>query len=162
MTNNKREAPPPLPPESLLKYLGEDRGAKSKFASKLGISQQVLNNWLKRGVPRARLPEIAGAMGITTDDYIRKANGGTVDTREGPGDDFALLSELSILWGAIPPQSKRAILTIARDYRRLGDDYAGEVLRKGGSGSSLAPSSAVEAAYGRPGQLGRRKTDKGG
>lgn len=49
-------------------------GGRATLAKKLGVTPQVITNWISRkAVPGARLAAVARAMGVTMDDYMAGA-----------------------------------------------------------------------------------------
>jgi hypothetical protein len=49
----------------------KSRGAKAAFAKQLLISEQVLANWKKRGIPASRIPAVSAALQMTMEEYYR-------------------------------------------------------------------------------------------
>lgn len=70
------------PLEAFLERAGD--GAKADFARALNISPQRLSNWLKRGVPKRNLREVALAMSLQgADDYHRLVDSGQKGAQRG-------------------------------------------------------------------------------
>lgn len=48
----------------------KDAGAKAKLAKTLGIGQQVVTNWRRRGIPESMLRRVAAAINMTAEEYM--------------------------------------------------------------------------------------------
>jgi transcriptional regulator with XRE-family HTH domain len=61
--------------------------SQAEFARLIKESQQVVNNWRRRGaIPGRKLPKVAGALGVTVEELV------TVNRPEEPGSyDLARL-----------------------------------------------------------------------
>jgi hypothetical protein len=61
-----------IPSGPLFARLRAKAGAAAAFARALGISQQRLTNWKRRGVPSSELPRVAMALGTTVEAYLKE------------------------------------------------------------------------------------------
>lgn len=153
----ERRTPPPTLAAPLKKHLGDQRGAKAALCEKLDISQAVLTNWLRRGVPRGRLPEVAEYMGISTDDYLEQA-GERKARKEGKvredlsqtDTDLGLLADLTKKWNSLPRGTKLAIAAIAKDVASVVENQTNETLKRYGATHERASDRSVEKNYGHP------------
>ena len=55
--------------QPLLNRLNAGKVSRSDVAREMGVSAAVVSNWLTRGVPAPRMPELALLLGITFDQY---------------------------------------------------------------------------------------------
>lgn len=63
-----------IPVGPLLTWLDEERGRGASLAKSLGSDQGLVTNWKRRGaIPGNRLPKVSDLMGITPDEYLRRA-----------------------------------------------------------------------------------------
>lgn len=51
------------------------RGAQADFARRIGETDQVVGNWLGRGIPKGRLHDVTNIMGIAYEEYIADPDG---------------------------------------------------------------------------------------
>lgn len=66
-----------IPVAPLLKALADKKIRPAAFAKKIGVSDQVLSNWKKRGaIPESEVRRVAGLIGKTFDQYVREAGRG--------------------------------------------------------------------------------------
>lgn len=151
-----RKTPPTTPAAPLSAYLKEKgRGSKAEFAEKLDVSQAVLTNWLKRGIPRGRLVEVAQHMGISVEQYINKAEGTEGKTVIAPDipqgtDDMDLLASLTKKWGSLPRGTKIALVALVQDVGGFVEQHTNETISKFGASKERADNQAVERSYGVP------------
>ncbi len=57
----------------LLKRINQGLFTKAKVARELNVLPQHVTNWLARGIPAARLHDVAALCGLSTDAYRREA-----------------------------------------------------------------------------------------
>lgn len=57
----------------LLRRINEGKFTRTDVARKLDVKAQHVTNWLSRGVPSARLPDVAALCGVSTDQYRLEA-----------------------------------------------------------------------------------------
>lgn len=134
-------------------FHGKDRGTKTAAARALGISPQLLNNWLKRGIPLAQVPVVAKFLKMADRDEYMAAAGikpaiPYPAIRFSQTDEASLLRVITGLWPRIPVGSQQALAILARDV----------------SGAANRPWDGKErrtSQYGSPGQepYTRRKSD---
>lgn len=58
----------------LFRYISEENLSQREFGDKIGVSEQTLTNWKSRGIPAARVGEVAHAMGLSYEQYLREAD----------------------------------------------------------------------------------------
>lgn len=104
---------PTLPSGPMTRRL-DKRGDKAALCKKLGISQQVLSNWITRGVPEGRIPRLSAILGMSVERYYFEAGRPLEGTgrRQGELDSPMLVSDFEAL-----PAGLRAV--IARQTREL-------------------------------------------
>ena len=51
----------------------DKRGGAAAFAEALNVSEQVVSNWKRRGIPAFELPRVALALGMDVEDYLAEA-----------------------------------------------------------------------------------------
>jgi hypothetical protein len=107
-------------------------GAAAKFADKLDISEQRLSNWKRRGIPATVLPEVATALDMTVDAYLREAGRTTgagrhqddegFPDRESPTDLVLLTTIIKEIEQflverreKLPPDAKAKLVTLMYD-----------------------------------------------
>lgn len=107
-----------LPAGPMLKRL-RARGDKAALCLKLSISQATLSNWLKRGVPKGRVAEVADALSMTTERYYFEAGRPLAGTgrKQGQLDTPMLVSDFEALPGGL----RAVISNKARELRELLD-----------------------------------------
>lgn len=58
-----------------IQWLDQTGIAQADAARSLAVSDQVINNWKRRGIPKRRVEEVANLMRITYNEYVRDADG---------------------------------------------------------------------------------------
>ncbi len=94
----------------LLRRINEGRFTRTEAAKKLDVLQQHITNWLRRGVPSARMPDVATLCGLSTDEYRLEAG---------------LLSK-----GAKPKQGKLTTALHIEDFEVLPDGLQDYIIKK--------------------------------
>lgn len=57
----------------LMQRINEGKTTRGKVAKALDVGPQHVTNWLRRGIPAARIPDVANHIGISTDEYRLEA-----------------------------------------------------------------------------------------
>lgn len=158
MANQQKDT---ISAEPLKEFLSGERGKKAEAARLLDESQAVITNWLRRGIPKGRVYDVAKLMKITVEEYRRLAGlpsdaAPQQDSRMVETGEIPLLETLALLWPGLPTSSKKAILALARDLTMASQSATDTVLTRMGAGPRRASDRAVEAAYSGP---ERRKPD---
>lgn len=155
----ERNTLPPTPAAPLKKFLGEKRGARAALVKDLGISHAVLTNWLKRGIPRSRLVDVAGYMGISAERYLEIAGGNGKEeavkdlTEASPGsDEAALLAAIVHKWGSLPRGTKMALAALVQDVAGFVENQTNDALSRYGASGRRATDRSVEKNFGTPGE----------
>jgi len=74
MPKNEKKIPPPHPrAKPLFDRLG--RGGAADVADQLNVSEQVVSNWRRRGVPAKEVGRVAAVIGITYEQYMLEVGG---------------------------------------------------------------------------------------
>lgn len=68
---------PTIPADPLFSRLVRRPGGIAQFARDLNVSTQRVTNWRKRGIPAGVLPQVAGVLKMTVDEYLTQAGMGS-------------------------------------------------------------------------------------
>lgn len=144
---------PPIPAAPLFSRLGEKAGAAAKFARDLGISEQRLTNWKRRGIPPGSLPTVAAHIGVSVESYLQEAGVAPL-AAHSPVADYLTEDEkeMIVLYRAATGRWKVAIKHMAKLRGDHAQDEAAESLTIILAKIAADPVSdrRVEEAYGRP------------
>lgn len=144
----------------LFARLRKKPGAASKFARDLGISEQRLTNWKRRGLPPAALPGVAAALGLTVEAYLKEA-GHDLHVARSPVADYLTDDERELLdlYRAATGRWRLAIKHMAALRGDHVQDEAAESMNAVFAKIAAEPvdDGRVAAAYGLPPKESRRK-----
>lgn len=90
---------------------------QSQLAERLGVTDQSITNWKKRGLPMDKLPLIAQTLGCTTDFLLGRAPA-TTDSTTG----LSLVAQLTTLDAYTVPPTRTVEDVLAK--RDLGKEFA--------------------------------------
>ncbi|TAK84330.1 MAG: hypothetical protein EPO20_14675 [Betaproteobacteria bacterium] len=107
--------------EPLFKRIGKKGGAAG-FATKLNVSEQVVSNWKRRGVPALEVPRVAAELGMTTEQYLAEAGYPRVQKAEQPATQYTFeASTLMEDFLALPDGLREYVSRKAAELRAYAD-----------------------------------------
>ena len=103
--------------DPLFTRLRERKGGAAAFARALNVSDQVLSNWKRRGIPAGELYRVAHALGITAEEYLAEA-GKPVAAREVAAQYTIGRTTLLQDFDRLPPWLQEYIVRKTGELRR--------------------------------------------
>jgi hypothetical protein len=98
------------------------KGGASAFAEKLNVSEQVVSNWKRRGVPWRKLPKVAAALGISVERYLEEAGYPSVRALTHTPEQHTLeASALMEDFLALPDGLREYVARKAAELRKYAD-----------------------------------------
>ena len=109
----------------LLNAMQAGRFTRASASLKLGVSVQVLGNWLARGVPARRAPDVAALLGMPTDRYLLVSGFVSENLSAAP------LQGITASYAALPPILQQYICDkvekLAQAYSQIPADMIGKL-----------------------------------
>lgn len=68
----------PIPAEPMMSRLDELGWSQADFARKLNVSEQVVTNWKRRGIPRGEIYAVAKTLRMTVEQFLEQPRKGKV------------------------------------------------------------------------------------
>lgn len=108
--------------------------SQADLAKRIGESQQVLNNWKRRGaIPGRKLAKVAGALeGVTVEELLTgKRPGPPAGVKEDPGSYDPETLRVARAIESLPPKSRVALQTVLDAFAQSAP-WDGLERRRGG------------------------------
>lgn len=95
---------------------------KAELARRIGESQQVLNNWRRRGaIPGRKLVKVARALGVTVEELVaRKGHGGGQGVKEDPGSYDPDTLRVAQAIQSLSPEDRAHVRAVADAFAKTG------------------------------------------
>lgn len=116
------------------------RGGAAAFAKKINSSEQRVANWKRRGIPAAEVGTVAGALGMTYEEYMRAAGHEVHVARQRPGQYTIEAAKLLEDFNALPDWLQEHVARKAAELRQYADSLPSYV-RDGMKGPPKDPES---------------------